>query len=336
MILTAVAGLLLLSACLAVPVTPTATPAAAPSASPSQEASPTAVPTDGTPVPTATPAAAPSASPTDIPTATPTSSPLGYVEVEDGDWLVRDIIPQLRREFDLSVAEVRAVLASDVPSPLIDPRVVDFRRMEGIVPPGIYRVEPGDRLKDLVVAWIRAAEKRYDGIVAASASANGLSAFDRLKLASMVEAECLADNYYSEVATVFLNRLGSGMKLMSCVTAEYALGFQRPYLTTTDRKVVDVYNTYVAAALPRGPICVVDDGSLAAAVAVRQSKPIVYFFYDYILDDMYFFEDYKVFHAAALEARTRYVANSDIPMDAMVDKQELFGKGPVTRLTYPK
>jgi cell division protein YceG involved in septum cleavage len=126
------------------------------------------------------------------------------------------------------------------------------------------------------------------------------------------------------------------MKLMSCVTAEYALGFQRPYLTTADRKVVDVYNTYVAAALPKGPICVVDDGSLAAAIAVRQSRPIVYFFYDYILDGMFFFEDYTVFHAAALEARARYVANSDIPMDVKVNKQELFGKGPVTRLTYPK
>jgi hypothetical protein len=43
-----------------------------------------------------------------------------------------------------------------------------------------------------------------------------------------------------------------------------------------------------------------------------------------------------VFHAAALEARARYVANSDIPMDVKVNKQELFGKGPVTRLTYPK
>jgi hypothetical protein len=184
-------------------VTPTATLPAAATSTPSSSVSPIAVPTDASPTPTVTstaepsdaPTAEPSAAPTSLPTAAPTSPPLGYVEVEDGDWLVRDIIPQLSREFAMSAAEVRDVLASNETSPLIDPKVVDYRRMEGIVPPGIYAVVPGDSLKDLVVAWIRAAEKRYDGIVAASATTNGLSASDRLKLASMVEAECLADEY---------------------------------------------------------------------------------------------------------------------------------------------
>ena len=251
---------------------------------------------------------------------------------------MRDIIPRIAREFALSVPAVEAVLATPIASPLIAADLTDFRRLEGIPPPGRYPVVPGSDPTILVRTWILAAEDRYAELVAEATSPNSLSDPDRLALASMVEAECLANEHYDEVSTVFQNRLAGKWLLRSCVTAEYALGFQRPYLTSADRKVASPYDTYVTAGLPKGPICVVDDGSLRAAIARPLAQGIYYFYYDYLRDDMFFFTGdttgYDAFHADATASRERYDAHSDVPSDAFVDKQVLFGHGPVDWMTW--
>jgi len=140
----------------------------------------------------------------------------------------------------------------------------------------------------------------------------------------MVEAECLAGTHQEEVATVFLNRLDDGSKLQSCVTAEYALGYQRPYLTSEDISKISDYNTYQVQGLPVGPICSISDASLKAAVSKKLDKHIYFFYYDYVLNDMFFYEDYKKFINEGNLSRKRFEANSTVDKRAKINKQALY------------
>ncbi len=251
----------------------------------------------------------------------------GIFYVAESDTLERDIIPQLCRLFSLTEEEVKESLAAPVESELIHASLDDFRRMEGILVPGTYLVYAGQSLSDYVEIWIRAAEDRYQTLLSGSESRNDLLPYEQLALASMVEWECLANEYKEEVATIFLNRLEEGAKLQSCVTAEYALSYQRPYLTSEDVAIQSEYNTYVCEGLPVGPLCVVDDESLLAAVGRGMDSDMYYFFYDYVADEMQFFSDYTAFRAACKVSKQMFMDTLDMDPYAIVNKQELFGQG---------
>jgi len=83
--------------------------------------------------------------------------------------------------------------------------------------------------------------------------------FDKIIIASIVEREYRADDEAPLMAGVFLNRLKIGMALQSCATVEYViteiLGKPHPeVLYNKDISIKDLYNTYMYAGLPPGPI----------------------------------------------------------------------------------
>lgn len=250
---------------------------------------------------------------------------LGMIDVADGDILERDIIPRFCQVFSLSEQKVKEILASDVPSFLISDQLTDFRRMEGIILPGRYEIAEGISLEDYVHFWVDEAEKRFSSVLAENVAQNDLAPYEKLILASIVEAECLADKHQQEVATVFLNRLDDGTKLQSCVTAEYSLNYQRPYLTGDDLKIKSEYNTYVVSGLPAGPICVVSNDSLRAAVGKKMDLEMYFFYYDYVLNDMFFFVDYNNFKDMAAISRKRFIDASDIGLREKINKQKIYG-----------
>ncbi len=246
----------------------------------------------------------------------------GTIVVRDGDTLERDIIPQLCRVFGLETDAVKAALA-DANSDLIDDDLKGFCRMEGIIVPGEYKVA-GETLAAYVGIWTLQAKQRFDS-VAAACERNGLKPYEQLTLASIVEWECIGDEFQREAAAAFLNRLDNGEKLRSCVTTEYALGYQRPYLTSEDIKIDSDYNTYQVKGLPPGPIGSVDDASLAAGISPAVDPDIYYFFYDYALDTMQFFADYDAFKAAAKESAALFEQTFDFGKYDKVDKRAVFG-----------
>jgi cell division protein YceG involved in septum cleavage len=249
---------------------------------------------------------------------------IGVIEVKGGEMLERDIIPQLSKVFSMSEQEVKETLAASGPSALISPTTTGFRRMEGMIPPGKYEIAEGSRLEENVALWIAASEKRYSTLLQSSKKPNNLEPAKHLALASIVEAECLGGAHNEEVATVFLNRLEDGSKLQSCVTAEYALGYQRPFLTTDDISVESDYNTYYVKGLPAGPICSVSDASLKAAIGQGNSSNIYYFYYDYVLNDMFFFSNYSEFQAGCKAASQRFEENSKVGRHDKINKQDLY------------
>lgn len=254
---------------------------------------------------------------------------MGLIEVGDGDMLERDIIPQLARVYALSTVKVKAALAACRPSLLIRDGLKDFRRMEGIILPGSYEIRAGARIETQIGQWIQSAEARFDRVqreVQATAAVNGLEPSQQLILASIVEAECLADAHEQEVATVFLNRLDQHGLLQSCVTVEYAVGYQRPYLLKTDIAAVSPYNTYHVAGLPPGPICSPDDTSLRAAITRKMDSAIHYFYYDYLQNDLFCFVRYEDFTRAVARSKEQFIARSTVGRWTKINKQVLYGR----------
>lgn len=196
--------------------------------------------------------------------------------------------------------------------------------MEGMILLGEYEIMEGSALEAEVTKWVIASEKRYKKLLSSNTYLNNLTAVEQLALASMVEAECLTGSYQKEVAAVFLNRLADGSKLQSCVTAEYALGYQRPYLTGSDISKASDYNTYHISGLPVEPICTISDASLQSAMSKKIDSGIYYFYYDYILNDMFFFADYTKFLQAGSVSRQRFEDHSAVDKRAKINKQALY------------
>ena len=273
--------------------------------------------------------APPTPAPAEVPAVTaspdaaePTPEPAGVIVVRDGDTLERDIIPQLCTVFDMEAEAVKDALAQ-AQCRVISDGLEGFRRMEGVIVPGEYSVTD-ETLADYIVLWVKQAEERFDRVAAACDGINDLEPQKQLALASIVEWECIGNEFEREAAAVFLNRLDDGSKLRSCATTEYALGYQRPYLTSEDIKADSEYNTYQVKGLPPGPICAVDDDSLSAGIGPAADKDIYYFFYDYAPDTMRFFSDYDDFKEAATESIKQFEMTFEIGKYDEVDKRTIF------------
>ena len=249
---------------------------------------------------------------------------IGTITIQPGDQLLRDTIPQIAAVFKVDKKEIASIFASQEDSPFLPPNVKDWRKMEGLIPPGKYQIPEARTLEEQVEFWLKASEKRLKKIQKAISEKNDLMVNDQLILASIIEAECLGGKYYDEVAEVFLNRLEDGDKLQSCVTVEYALGFQRPYLLFSDVEVESPYNTYINEGLPPGPICAISDESLKAAMKSQPKSGKSYFFYDYVLGKMYFFEDYSLFQKEGIKAGERFKMDQSLGRHDRINKQEIY------------
>ncbi len=111
---------------------------------------------------------------------------------------------------------------------------------------------------------------------------NGMSLYDVLILASIIEAESGDSSNMSLaeeralVAGVFYNRLTIGQALESDATVNYVTGKNDPGVSGADTQINSLYNTYRYAGLPPGPIGNPSLGSIQAAL--RPTKSDYYYF----------------------------------------------------------
>jgi len=112
---------------------------------------------------------------------------------------------------------------------------------------------------------------------------SGLSLYEGVILASIVQREAVVEEEQGLIASVFLNRLRAGIKLDSDPTVQYALGIRESQnswwpnpLFAEDLVVDSPYNTYLYPGLPPGPIA--NPGlSAIRAVAFPDESPYFYF-----------------------------------------------------------
>lgn len=73
---------------------------------------------------------------------------------------------------------------------------------------------------------------------------SGLSAYDTVILASMVESEAKFDEERSTIASVYLNRMKKNMLMQCDATILYAMPERKTQLRFSDYKYESEYNTY--------------------------------------------------------------------------------------------
>ncbi|MHA1600450.1 MAG: endolytic transglycosylase MltG [Alphaproteobacteria bacterium] len=130
---------------------------------------------------------------------------------------------------------------------------------EGSLLPETYHYVRGDSRIDLVRRMQRSLDKALDELWPVRAQDLPLAdKREAMILASIVEKETGVPEERSRVASVFVNRLRTGMRLQSDPTVAYGITdgsgpLGRP-LTRQDLQTPSPYNTYLNNGLPPGPI----------------------------------------------------------------------------------
>ncbi len=128
----------------------------------------------------------------------------------------------------------------------------------------------------------------------------GLSVYQAVTLASLVERESVHEEEQPLIASVYLNRLKIGMKLDADPTVQYAIGYnplQQTWwtnpLSLLDLEINSVYNTYRYAGLPPTPI---SNPSLGALRAVAFPAETRYYYFRAKCDGSGFHEFSETFN----------------------------------------
>ena len=143
----------------------------------------------------------------------------------------------------------------------------EVETLEGLLFPATYQVIERDTAKSLAQRLMTEMEKRTEAIdFTARAEAVGLTPYEAMIVASMVEAEARVDEDRDKIARVIYNRIEEGMRLEIDATVLYALGEHKEELTRSDLAVDSPYNTRLVGGLPPTPIGAPGEASLEAAV----------------------------------------------------------------------
>ncbi len=198
--------------------------------------------------------------------------------------------------------------------PLVPPPRPQASRFEGLFRPGSYTVRLPKRLAGETPASYRyrATVALITSLLARAAAAgeqvrpqHGLSAYQLLILASIVQKEAAAGTGYRLVASVFFNRIAQGMELGSCPTLEYALGYHRPFLTWRDLESDSPYNTYRNKGLPPTPIAFFSPEALAAVQHPARSD-YLFFVFDWTTRQLLFAHSFREHQRQARLAEENY------------------------------
>jgi UPF0755 protein len=156
--------------------------------------------------------------------------------------------------------------------------------LEGYLFPDTYDFTPGSDATVVLATLLDNFERRLTPELRAEAAAAGLSVYEVVTLASIVERETAMASERPMVARVYLNRLAEAPFLLNAdPTVQYGLGYdagtgswwKRP-LTVDDLRSESAYNSYTQPGLPPGPIA--SPGLAALEAVIRPAEgPWQYF-----------------------------------------------------------
>lgn len=138
--------------------------------------------------------------------------------------------------------------------PLLKELGIGGKSVEGYLYPSTYTIPPNMDEAGLIRMMVGQFDKVYGQRFAERAESLGLSPWVVVTLASMIEKEAVAPSERPLIASVFKNRLKTGMPLQSDPTAVYGV---RAFAGTVSKRDIarrSPYNTYLIKGLPPGPI----------------------------------------------------------------------------------
>lgn len=137
--------------------------------------------------------------------------------------------------------------------------------LEGLLYPDTYFVDPLGTAHELVTEMVNRATQEFEAAgLTPDGETEGLSAYQVITAASIVEREAASSASRAKVARVILNRLQRGMPLEMDSTVRYATNNLRNPLTGAQLQNPSAYNTYVHTGLPPGPIGAVDTSGITS------------------------------------------------------------------------
>jgi UPF0755 protein len=153
----------------------------------------------------------------------------------------------------------------------------DVSSLEGLLFPDLYVVPKDEKDAEILSRLITAFDQQADGAGVTSANTSGLSPYQTIVVASIIEREAKLDEDRPLIAAVIRNRLLLGKPLQMDATVCYAkggCGNKGP--SESDLGIDSPYNTYKVTGLPPTPISTVSAKSLAAAARPAE---VPYLFY---------------------------------------------------------
>jgi UPF0755 protein len=184
------------------------------------------------------------------------------------------VVPEGSNIFDIaaSIDRFGFIKGSDFlraardPSPIRD-LAPQAPTLEGYLFPSTYRITHSTTVEQLCRMMTDLFRKHWRELQTAD---HAVAANDAVTLASLVEKETAIPGERSMVASVYENRLHSGMPLDCDPTTIYAALLEQRYhgvIYRSDLNSANSYNTYQHTGLPPGPIANPGIASLKAALA---------------------------------------------------------------------
>jgi UPF0755 protein len=144
---------------------------------------------------------------------------------------------------------------------------VGVTSLDGLLGTGTYQLVPGETQTQLLTQMIDRFDQQANAAnLTADAAALGVTPYQAITIASIVEKEGVYQKNLGPVARVIFNRLANNMPLQMDSTVLYALGRDGGKVTSKDLATVTPYNTYLNKGLTPTPICFPSPAALEAAL----------------------------------------------------------------------
>jgi UPF0755 protein len=138
--------------------------------------------------------------------------------------------------------------------------------VEGFLFPKTYEFPPEADVDQVINRLLVQFETEAATLDWSRADDLGLSPYEAVIVASLIEREARLEEDRAKVSAVIHNRLREGMPLQIDATVQYALPEENRELTFEDYEVDSPYNTYLHRGLPPTPIASPGLASLQAAL----------------------------------------------------------------------
>ncbi len=150
-------------------------------------------------------------------------------------------------------------------------------RLEGFLFPSTYTFDPKDEALGILQQLVAQFTTVATGLDLEQRAAQlGVSPYDIVIIASMIQSESRIDGERPKIARVIYNRLAQSIPLGVDATTAYDLGKPGTDLTTSDFQIDSPYNTRLNVGLPPTPISSPGEASLEAALTPVDGNWIYY------------------------------------------------------------
>lgn len=190
---------------------------------------------------------------------------------------IREVLDELAAQTPYTATQLEsALLSGEVVSAFVPANARTVQEWEGALFPDTYEFFAEATEVEILQRLVDQLEQNIGSIDWSFVRRRGLSLYEGLIMASLVEAETRVDVDRPQVASVLFNRMEIGMALQIDATVLYALEVRGVGLTLGDLEVDSPYNTYQYAGLPPTPIGTVGMASLEAVAEPADTDFLYY------------------------------------------------------------